>query len=112
MKTVMILGPLAGAFVGVLAWQIGSRLSTDAVGMAVGLIFGVLAGIPAALLVAASGRRRDPLDVYSPPPPPTLRELPPPTPAGRVWIVVGEDPGDVEVYRLPMVIGGGSNGRS
>jgi len=112
MKTVMILGPLAGAFVGVFAWQIGSRLSTDAVGMAVGLIFGVFAGIPAALLVAASGRRQDSFDVYSPPPPSPLRGLPPPSPTGRVWIVVDKDLADVEVYRLPRLIGGGSNGRS
>ncbi len=43
---------------GLLAWLFGSRLSADALGMAVGLLFGVLAGIPTALLVLASGRRR------------------------------------------------------
>jgi hypothetical protein len=43
---------------GVLAWLFASRLSADALGMAVGLLFGVLAGIPTALLVLASGRRR------------------------------------------------------
>lgn len=42
---------------GLFAWAIGSRLSTDAVGMGVGLVFGVLAGIPAALLVLATGRQ-------------------------------------------------------
>jgi hypothetical protein len=51
--TVLILG-------GVLAWLFASRLSADALGMAVGLLFGVLAGIPTALLVLASGRRRRP----------------------------------------------------
>jgi hypothetical protein len=45
---------------GILAWVLGSRLSADAVGMAVGLLFGVMAGIPTALLVLASGRRRRP----------------------------------------------------
>ena len=43
---------------GILAWLFASRLSADALGMAVGLLFGVLAGIPTALLVLASGRRR------------------------------------------------------
>lgn len=58
MKTVIATGGLL--LVGVLAWQIGGRLSTDAVGMGVGLVFGALAGFPAALLVfAASGRRTD-----------------------------------------------------
>lgn len=49
--TVLIVG-------GILAWLLGSRLSADALGMAVGLLFGVLAGIPTALLVLASNRRR------------------------------------------------------
>lgn len=44
--------------VGVFAFLVGQRLSADAVGMAMGVLFGVLAGIPAALLVLASGRRR------------------------------------------------------
>ena len=43
---------------GILAWLFASRLSADALGMAVGLLFGVLAGVPTALLVLASGRRR------------------------------------------------------
>lgn len=44
--------------VGVMAWSIGNRLSTDALGMAVGILFGMSAGIPAALLVLVSSRRR------------------------------------------------------
>lgn len=50
---------------GVLAWLLGSRLSSDALGMAVGLLFGVLAGVPTLLLVLASQRhqpRRDDAD--------------------------------------------------
>lgn len=43
---------------GLFAWAIGSRLSTDAVGMGVGLVFGMLAGIPAALLVFAATKQR------------------------------------------------------
>lgn len=46
-------------FVATAGWRIGGRLSADAVGMAVGIVFGVLASIPAALLVLAAGRRRD-----------------------------------------------------
>ena len=47
------------AFVAVAAWRITGRLSADAVSMAVGVLFGVVAGVPAALLMLASGRRRD-----------------------------------------------------
>lgn len=44
-------------FVGVATWRLGSRLSSDAVGMGVGILFGVMAGLPTALLVLASERR-------------------------------------------------------
>lgn len=47
---------------GLLAWLLASRLSADALGMGVGLMFGVLAGVPTALLVLASGRRRQAYD--------------------------------------------------
>lgn len=41
-----------------------SHLSSDALGLAVGVVFGVLAGIPSALLVLASSRRNQrPYDV-------------------------------------------------
>ena len=43
---------------GLLAWLFASRLSADALGMAVGLVFGVLAGVLTALLVLAANRRR------------------------------------------------------
>lgn len=46
--------------VGVFAWSIANRLSADAIGMALGLGFGVLASIPAALLVLVASRRRAP----------------------------------------------------
>lgn len=49
---------LAGlVFVGVAGWRIGGALSSDALSMAVGILFGVLAGVPTALLVLASDRR-------------------------------------------------------
>ena len=52
------LGLVAGAaLVGLLAWFMLTHLSSDALGMAIGFVFGVLAGIPAALLVLATSRR-------------------------------------------------------
>jgi hypothetical protein len=44
-------------FVGVAGWRIGDSLSSDALSMAVGVLFGVMAGIPTALLVMAGARR-------------------------------------------------------
>ena len=41
-----------------LTWRMVTSLSSDALGMAVGVVFGVLAGIPSALLVLASSRRQ------------------------------------------------------
>ena len=46
------------AVVGAGAWFVASRLSSDALGMIVGLMFGILAGVPAALLVLVANRRR------------------------------------------------------
>ena len=45
------------AFVGIAGFRIGGELSPDAMGMAIGMLFGVMAGIPTALLVLASERR-------------------------------------------------------
>lgn len=44
-------------FVGALTWWVGSKLSSDAIGMAVGMAFGAMAGIPSALLVLYANRR-------------------------------------------------------
>lgn len=41
-----------------LCWFVAGILSPDAVGMAVGMLFGVLAGIPTALLMMAGNRQR------------------------------------------------------
>ncbi len=56
MKRLLIIGLLF--FLALGAWRLASTLSSDALGMAVGMFFGVLAGIPTALLVLATGRRR------------------------------------------------------
>ena len=46
-------------FVGVIAWRIGSALSSDALGMAVGIVFGCMAGLPAAVLVVVGLRAHE-----------------------------------------------------
>lgn len=40
--------------VGVVAWRMGETLNRDAIAMALGVFFGMVAGIPIALLVAAN----------------------------------------------------------
>ena len=65
-------------FVGVSAWQIGSKLSADAIGMGVGVMFGVMAGIPTALLLLASNRRNAARADYDAPPPPRYQQQQPP----------------------------------
>ncbi len=57
MKSLFWLMILIG--LALLAWKIATVISPDAIAMAVGMLFGVLAGIPATLLVTAAGRRRD-----------------------------------------------------
>ena len=65
-------------FVGVATWIIGSKLSADAIGMGVGVLFGVMAGIPTALLLLASNRRNDAARAnYDAPPPPRYQQQPP-----------------------------------
>ncbi|MEZ4767477.1 MAG: hypothetical protein R2844_03520 [Caldilineales bacterium] len=63
----------------VLAVMIGQRMSTDAMAVAVGVVFGVAASIPTSLLVVAATRsrreegyrlRRD--ELRPPPPPPQI----------------------------------------
>ncbi len=43
----------------VVVWRLGSRLSADAVGMAIGILLGVLASVPTSLLILANSRRRE-----------------------------------------------------
>jgi hypothetical protein len=47
-------------FFGFLAWRLTERLSPDALGLAIGVLLGILAGLPVALLLLAANRRRDP----------------------------------------------------
>lgn len=53
----ILIGVMLAAVVALFVFML-SRLSSDALGLAVGVMFGVLAGIPSALLVLASSRHQ------------------------------------------------------
>jgi len=96
MKRMMVSAALI--FSGVALWRLGSLLSADAIGLAVGVLLGMLAGIPVSLLVLVSSRRREEREAArwqeadrmragtAPYPPPIIvlagpPATPPPTPA-------------------------------
>lgn len=56
--TKILAGAMVAAVVALFLFML-TRLSSDALGMAVGVVFGVLAGVPSALLVLASSRRQE-----------------------------------------------------
>ncbi|HAJ38689.1 MAG TPA: hypothetical protein DCL15_23730 [Chloroflexi bacterium] len=60
MKQTLLLAMIVVGSVAV--WRLGSRLSADAVGLALGVLLGVLASIPASLLILVSSRRREASD--------------------------------------------------
>lgn len=104
----------------VVVWRLGGRLSADAVGMAIGILLGVLASIPTSLLILANSRQRKDHDdeqwervapertqpIYQPPvivltghPPPMVTpsstvgqpiDAWPPQPSARHFKIVGE----------------------
>ena len=79
MKTALVIAVPGGMFATFVMWWLGEHLSPDAVAMAIGLAFGVLAGLPAAALVLVATSRRAPnYDDYEPPTidmyPPTYAE--------------------------------------
>jgi len=55
MKDIFAIGFLA--LVCIVGWKLGEHMSTDALTMCLGVIFGLMAGIPAALMVAQRGGR-------------------------------------------------------
>ena len=57
MKRILGVGFLI--FICAAGWEIGGRLSTDAVGLALGVLFGAMAGVPAALIALAASRRSE-----------------------------------------------------
>lgn len=77
-----IIGYILLIIVAILVWRLGERLSTDALGLAIGIIFGCLAGIPGAILVLAANRQRD---RHEPPAPVAYHQPPPP-----IIIVAGD----------------------
>ena len=75
----------------VLAVTVGQRMSTDAMAVAIGVVFGVAASIPTSLLVVAATRSRRE-EGYRPP----RDELRPPPPAPQIYVVnPGTQPGQV-----------------
>jgi len=56
MKRFLLLSLLT--FIAVIAWRIGERMSPDAISMGLGVLLGVLAGVPTALLLLVSNRGR------------------------------------------------------
>jgi hypothetical protein len=57
MKRMIVL--MALLFFAIVGWRIVDGLSSDAIGMGIGVIFGILAGVPMALLVLAASRREE-----------------------------------------------------
>ena len=49
-------GVIVLAAIAVVGWQIGGILSHDALSLMLGVIFGIMAGIPAALVALSSNR--------------------------------------------------------
>ena len=54
-----IIGVAIVAVLAALMWRITGHISSDALALAIGVVFGVLAGLPTAILVLASNRRRE-----------------------------------------------------
>lgn len=54
-----IIGLTGLIVLGIIAWRIVDGMSSDAISMGIGVVFGILAGVPMALLTLVAGRRRD-----------------------------------------------------
>lgn len=55
MRLLFVVGALG--LIAFAGWQLGGMLSSDALGLALGVIFGMMAGIPAALIAMSADRR-------------------------------------------------------
>ncbi len=76
MKLIIVL--IAILAVAGVSCLIGSRLSSDALGMALGMMLGTLSGIPVALIVLAAGHHRQYESADRNMQPPQLFVYPPP----------------------------------
>lgn len=56
MRKLLLIGGII--LLGIVVWNVGKILSPDAVGMGVGIIFGVLAGVPCTLMIVSTPHRR------------------------------------------------------
>lgn len=75
-----MIGALAILVVGGLGWKVADTIGAEALAMAVGVLFGILAGIPMALLGLSSRNREGKGDVhyhYHPAPPVAMLAEPP-----------------------------------
>lgn len=55
-----VLALTALVLAGVVTWWFGRRLSPDAIAMAVGVVFGIMAGVPTSLILLAARHRNAP----------------------------------------------------
>ena len=74
MKTFVVV--VAVGMVGAAFWFVVGGLSSDAVGLIIGLLFGILAGVPPALLALATTARRNMEDSPFRQPPPPVHQPP------------------------------------
>ena len=73
-----ILATVALVVLAVGAWSIGSVLSSDAIGMVLGLLFGIFGTLPGMVLVLVAARRNAERDPFRQPPPTVYRPPQPP----------------------------------
>lgn len=89
MKTVLAIAVPGGLTVTALLWS-AQRLSPDTLAMALGMLLGVLAGLPAAVLVLAALRSAPPAPCDTPAPPAPYSSNTPP-------IIVYQAPKSIDV---------------
>ena len=96
-----ILATVALVVLAVGAWLVGSVLSSDAVGMVIGLLFGTMATVPGALLVLVAARRQqarhDPYYTPRPAPPPPVHQPPAQLPGPTVIVFTNGDGRQVQM---------------
>lgn len=81
-------------FVGLGAWWLGSTLSSDAIGLALGVIFGIVAALPGSLLALAAGRRSVPAQLPA-------QQWPPSPP---VIVITGSTPAALPSREQPLLV--------